>query len=97
MEHAGDGDVPVTAALTPGGRSALDHYAAALRQPAQPPQPPPAPTLRVGDADREAAAAALCEHFALGRLSLEELHTRLNAALTATTYGDLAEAVRDLS
>ena len=97
LEHAGDGDVPVAAALTPGGRSALDRYAAALRQPAPPPQPPPAPTLRVGDADREAAAAELCEHFAQGRLSLEELHTRLNAALTATTYGDLAEAVRDLS
>jgi hypothetical protein len=39
---------------------------------------------------------ALSEHFAQGRLTLEELHTRLNAALTATTYGDLAEAVRDL-
>jgi DNA-binding MarR family transcriptional regulator len=94
MENAGDGDVPVAAALTPGGRSALDRYAAALRQP---PKPAPASTLRAGDADREAAAAALCEHFAQGRLTLEELHTRLNAALTATTHGDLAEAVRDLS
>jgi len=40
---------------------------------------------------------ALSEHFAQGRLTLDELRTRLSAALTATTYGDLAEVVRDLA
>jgi DNA-binding transcriptional ArsR family regulator len=95
LENEGGG-IPIAAALTPGGRSALNRYAAALRQPPKPSRPVPAPTQRTSDADREAAAAALCEHFVQGRLSLEELHTRLNVALTATTYGDLTEAIRDL-
>ena len=61
------------------------------------PQPAPDPALRASDADREAMAVALSEHFAQGRLTLDELRTRLSAALTATTYGDLAEVVRDLA
>jgi DNA-binding PadR family transcriptional regulator len=56
----------------------------------------PAPGVRVGDADRDAAAAALAEHFAQGRLTLGELSTRLEATLTATTHGELSEAARDL-
>lgn len=92
-KKTGDGGTQAAVALTGHGRSALDRYAAALRQP---PQLPPAPALRVSDADREATAVALSEHFAQGRLTLEELHARLNAALTATTYGDLTETVRDL-
>jgi DNA-binding PadR family transcriptional regulator len=60
------------------------------------PQLAPGPDRRVGDADREAAAAALGEHFAQGRLTLEELIARLDAALTATVQSDIAETTRDL-
>jgi DNA-binding transcriptional ArsR family regulator len=88
-----------TIALTRGGRAALDGYTAALRQlpgVARQDHQPPVPGLRAGDADREAAAAALAEHFAQGRLTLDELDARLDATLTATTYGELSHAARDL-
>lgn len=52
--------------------------------------------LRVGDADRDAAAAALGEHFAQGRLTAEELATRLGTALTAITQSEMMRAIRDL-
>ena len=52
--------------------------------------------MRAGDADRDAAAAALAEHFAQGRLTLDELDRRLAATLTATTHGELRQAARDL-
>jgi len=54
------------------------------------------PDLRIGDADREAAAAALREHFAQGRLTLEELLARLDAALTAVRQSEIAQITRDL-
>jgi hypothetical protein len=57
---------------------------------------PARPEVRVGDADRDAAAAALAEHFAQGRLTLEELDARLDAALAATTYGEISQATWDL-
>ncbi|MGO9504846.1 MAG: DUF1707 domain-containing protein [Streptosporangiaceae bacterium] len=56
----------------------------------------PASGVRAGDADRDAAAAALGEHFAQGRLTLDELNARLDATLTATTHGELSQAGRDL-
>jgi uncharacterized membrane protein len=46
--------------------------------------------LRIGDADREAAAAALREHFAQGRLTLDEFQHRLGAVFAAKTDRDLA-------
>ncbi|MHB1596417.1 MAG: DUF1707 SHOCT-like domain-containing protein [Streptosporangiaceae bacterium] len=52
--------------------------------------------LRIGDAEREAAAASLREHFALGRLTLEEFQQRVDAALTAKTDRDLARLTSDL-
>jgi hypothetical protein len=52
--------------------------------------------LRIGDAEREAAAASLREHFALGRLTMEEFQQRLDAALTAKTDRDLARITSDL-
>lgn len=54
------------------------------------------PDLRVSDADREATAASLREHYALGRLSLEEFNQRLNAAFTAVTQRDLDAVIADL-
>src|SRR5258707_13764758 len=44
--------------------------------------------LRIGDAEREAAAAALREHFAQGRLTLEEFQHRLGAGFAAQTARD---------
>jgi hypothetical protein len=88
-------DMPqTTIALTRRGREALGRYTAALARPHA--LTAPAPGMRAGDADREAAAAALAEHFAQGRLTLDELVTRLDATLTATTHGELAYACRDL-
>ena len=59
-------------------------------------QPAPGPELRAGDADREAAAAALGEHFAQGRLTFAEFLARLDAALTATMQSEIAHTARDL-
>jgi DUF1707 SHOCT-like domain len=52
--------------------------------------------VRVGDADREAVAAQLREHFADGRLTLEELNERLDQAFAAKTRDDLNTVLRDL-
>jgi DNA-binding transcriptional ArsR family regulator len=97
--EAGGGRTQVTAALTRDGRAALARYTDALRR--SPPaasvgHQPPAPHVRAGDADREAAAAALGEHFAQGRLTLGEFSARLDATLAATTFGELSQAARDL-
>jgi hypothetical protein len=52
--------------------------------------------LRVGDADREAIAAQLREHYADGRLTLEELNERLDQTFAAKTRADLNVVMRDL-
>jgi hypothetical protein len=52
--------------------------------------------VRVGDADREATAAQLREHYADGRLTLEELNERLDQTFAAKTKADLNTVVRDL-
>ena len=54
------------------------------------------PNLRIGDAERDAIAAELREHFAHGRLTLEEFNERLDAVLTAKTQGDLIPITADL-
>jgi hypothetical protein len=54
------------------------------------------PSLRIGDAEREAVAAELREHFAHGRLTLEEFNQRLDAAFAAKTQADLSRITRDL-
>jgi Domain of unknown function (DUF1707)/Transcriptional regulator PadR-like family len=55
-----------------------------------------APDLRIGDADREATAAALREHFVQGRLTLDELIARLDLAFTATVRSEISRTTRDL-
>ena len=98
-EKTGDDAVQTTVALTDDGRAALDRYTAVLRQlspVARDDHQAPAPYVRAGDADRDTAAAALGEHFAQGRLTLDELDVRLAATLTATTHGELSQAARDL-
>ncbi|MFI5839094.1 DUF1707 domain-containing protein [Catenuloplanes sp. NPDC051500] len=54
------------------------------------------PLLRASDADRQRVVADLERHTAAGRLSLDEFTSRVDAALTARTHGDLVEVVSDL-
>jgi hypothetical protein len=54
------------------------------------------PVLRAGDADREALAADLREHFAAGRLTEAEFGERLDAAYRATTMRELDALRADL-
>jgi DNA-binding MarR family transcriptional regulator len=104
--QAGRDGAQTTVAPTCAGRAALGRYTAALgrytavlrRLPrvAREDHQAPAPYVRVCDADRDAAAAALGEHFAQGRLTLDELNARLDTTLTAITHGELSQATRDL-
>jgi hypothetical protein len=54
------------------------------------------PSLRIGDRDRDAVAAELQEHFARGRLTLEEFNQRLDAVFAAKTQADLSRITSDL-
>ena len=56
----------------------------------------PGYNVRVGDADREAVAAQLREHYADGRLTLEELNERIDETFAAKTKADLNTVMRDL-
>jgi hypothetical protein len=51
---------------------------------------------RAGDAEREAVADQLREHYAAGRLSMDEFRARLDAAYAAGTVRDLAPVTADL-
>ena len=51
---------------------------------------------RVGDMERDAAAQELGDHFAAGRLTIEELHDRLSLVLSAQTKGQLTRVMADL-
>jgi hypothetical protein len=52
--------------------------------------------MRVGDAERDAAANELREHFASGRLTQDELNERLDRTFAAKTRGDLSGLFSDL-
>jgi hypothetical protein len=52
--------------------------------------------LRIGDAEREQAAAALGEHYAQGRLTAEEHAERLDRVWAARTRAALHPVFRDL-
>jgi hypothetical protein len=52
--------------------------------------------IRIGDAERETVAAALREHYAHGRLTLDEFGERLDATFAARTAGDLRAVTVDL-
>jgi len=51
---------------------------------------------RVGDAEREAVAGQLREHYAAGRLSIDEFRARLDAAYAARTADQLTRVTADL-
>ena len=53
-------------------------------------------TIRLSDAEREAAAADLGEHFAQGRLTADEHGERLEQIWSAKTRGEVAPIFRDL-
>ncbi len=52
--------------------------------------------VRVSDAERDAVAAQLREHYAQGRLSLDELNERLDRAFASRTRADLNAVTSDL-
>jgi hypothetical protein len=52
--------------------------------------------MRVSDTEREATATELREHYAAGRLTLEELNERLDKAFAAKTRADLNALMTDL-
>ncbi len=54
------------------------------------------PSLRIGDSERDAVAAELREHYAHGRLTLEEFNERLDAVFAAKTQRDLSRLTSDL-
>jgi hypothetical protein len=58
--------------------------------------PKDARALRLSDFDREQAVSDLKAHAAAGRLTLEELSERVDAAYRAATFGDLATLMTDL-
>ena len=59
--------------------------------------PAPAPAdLRVSDADRQAMADQLSQHFGDGRLDQAEFDERLSQAMNAKTYRDLDGLLTDL-
>ncbi|MFC5183392.1 DUF1707 SHOCT-like domain-containing protein [Actinomadura harenae] len=95
-EHAGTGDREPMGASGHGGAGHggagqdASGYDGGARRASGP------EALRVGDAERDAVALALHEHFAAGRLDRAELDERLGAALAAKTLGDLRAVVRDL-
>ncbi|HEX7105123.1 MAG TPA: DUF1707 domain-containing protein [Acidothermaceae bacterium] len=53
-------------------------------------------SLRIGDAERDAAIAALARHFADGRLTQDEHEERIARALRARTGADLRVLFADL-
>jgi hypothetical protein len=52
--------------------------------------------VRVSDAEREGVAAQLREHYAQGRLTLDELNERLDRAFAAKMRTDLSDVTSDL-
>jgi hypothetical protein len=57
---------------------------------------PSDPRIRASDADRDRVASLLREHHAVGRLTAEEFHDRMDKALDAKTLGELDDLMADL-
>jgi DUF1707 SHOCT-like domain len=60
------------------------------------PDPLSEPQQRASDADRDTAVEVLCAAVAEGRLTPAELDERVEAALSASTIGELAALTADL-
>ncbi len=59
-------------------------------------RPPARQAMRIGDAERDTAASELGDHYAAGRLTLDELRERIGLVLSARTHGQLGRVMRDL-
>jgi hypothetical protein len=59
-------------------------------------QMPEERNIRVSDADRDAVAAQLREHYAQGRLTMDELNERLDRVFASRTNLELAAVTADL-
>ena len=66
------------------------------RAPGRQAHSPARQAMRIGDAERDTATAELGDHYAAGRLTLDELHERIALALSARTHGQLTRVMRDL-
>ena len=56
----------------------------------------PGPEMRASDGDRDKVAEVLREHYAQGRLTVEEFDERLEQLYSSKTYGELARLTTDL-
>jgi hypothetical protein len=56
----------------------------------------PNPDIRASDAERDRVAASLREHCGEGRITMDELHERLEAVYEAKTIGQLQQVTADL-
>ena len=56
----------------------------------------PNPDMRASDADRDRVAASLRDHCGEGRITMDELHERLEAVYEAKTLGQLQNVTADL-
>jgi hypothetical protein len=54
------------------------------------------PGIRASDAERERVGRLLDQHFADGRLTLDEFSERMNDVYEARTRGELADTLREL-
>ncbi|GGK55188.1 hypothetical protein Ppa06_12200 [Planomonospora parontospora subsp. parontospora] len=54
------------------------------------------PQMRASDDDRDRVASVLREHYAQGRLTVEEFDERLEQLYASRTYGELATLTSDL-
>lgn len=61
-----------------------------------PDEPRPAPVLRIGDAERNAAVDALSEHLSAGRITLAEFSERSATASAAMNRDELVALFEDL-
>lgn len=61
-----------------------------------PPTASPAPPVRAADRDRDDVVTLLRDHGAAGRLDVDELAERTQAALAARTLDELAPLTQDL-
>src|SRR5258707_7957238 len=80
----------------PGEEAAAGGELAARGEPPAPREPVPQGQLRASHQDRDRVVEILRVAAGDGRLSADELDERLEAALTARTFGELAALTTDL-